>query len=77
LYCVSYHGEDFVWLSPGYEYNFTDMPIHLILGTDTWFSFLEAQRGRDPDMKDFGHLLIKSRTSAQSFAEEAKTCLLY
>ncbi len=43
-FCSVYHAEDFQWSKPGYEYNFVDEPIHLILGEQDVCEFLNQNR---------------------------------
>ncbi|NBO39347.1 DUF1343 domain-containing protein [bacterium] len=70
----------FQWKGPGYEYNFTDPPVHLVLGDSRWREFFETLRGtpwsntlkaRLLDMLDW------SEKDAASFAESASKYHIY
>jgi uncharacterized protein YbbC (DUF1343 family) len=56
------HPKDVCWRDPGYEYNNTDNPIHLIYGTTKWFELFESIR--------------KGRKSAQGVVEDVNLLLL-
>ncbi len=46
FFVISTRAKDFKWRAPqeGYEYNFTDPPLLLILGDDRWWECLEGLR---------------------------------
>ena len=46
-----YLGEDFEWLNPPYEYNYTQMPIDIINGTDLLRHWVESDKSLDALIK--------------------------
>ena len=67
-YCYVFHGEHFQWAKPGYEYNFDQLPIHLILGNDSFYQFLESQ----PRSDDFGVFFSKFKEFVRQLDDEAQ-----
>ena len=76
------HPEAFQWKEPGYEYNFAEYPVDLILGTGHWRTLLDGLRGNPPDWRDqVAHGLAESHRSAtvwwQRLVETHPEVLLY
>jgi len=72
--------KDFNWKAPGYEYNFTDPPVHLVLGHSKWKSFFDSIKGTpwNPTVQDsLIELLQWSEASAQEFELTFENCHLY
>lgn len=69
----------FSWRAPGYEYNFEDAPIDLILGDRRWRLALDALKGSSSASawEDLVALLAESRVSAQLFAERSESVWIY
>jgi len=65
-----YHDEGFDWREGPYEYEFKEMPIHLLLGSRELREALEAGAGLDA---------LRERWCAvdAGFMEERKNCLIY
>lgn len=80
-FCAAAHGSDFKWREPGYEYNYTDNPILLILGHSKWLDFFERTRGVDlsdrQNKKELAELFEWSHNDAQTFAEKTRFAHLY
>ncbi len=75
-YCNSYQKSEFNWAKPGYEYNYTDLPINLIYGTDRWLNYFNSLN------KNFNFDLLKqelilSKNSAQDFMNQVEDHLIY
>lgn len=71
----------FEWKKPGYEYNYKDSPILLILGSERWRELLpehpqSAPKGTAAEAK-MNELLLWSHHEAQKFAEEMKAFHIY
>ncbi len=56
FFVISTRAKDFKWRAPkeGYEYNFTDPPLLLILGDDRWWECLEGLRLQLVSLADSG-----------------------
>lgn len=79
-YCNLFHSDSFKWSSPGYEYNFTDMPIHLIFGTSVLSDFLSGLVSKLSDGNSFDKfisLVENLDKEAQVFASSAKPYFIY
>jgi uncharacterized protein YbbC (DUF1343 family) len=77
---VARHEQAFDWKAPGYEYNFTDPPLNLIYGDDTWLTHFESLRGRGfgPEVLEATHkLLILADAQAQEFARKSAFAHIY
>ena len=63
-----YLGEDFQWLNPPYEYNYTQMPIDIINGTDVLRHWVEKK----------GHLeTLIHLENLESYIAQSNTVKLY
>lgn len=72
--------EKFQWKGPGYEYNFKDPPVHLVLGDSRWKDFFGTCSGSpwsERKFSDLTDMLRWSEQSAQSFEEMASSFHLY
>jgi hypothetical protein len=83
LYCVQ-HSAALQWRSPsvGYEYNFTDPPVLLILGSERWRELLPlsaagAIPSHQPTAEKMDELLQWSHKEAMAWAAEHKDVHLY
>lgn len=71
---------DFDWKAPGYEYNFTDPPVHLVLGHSQWKSFLDSIKGstwNSSVQNSLIELLHWSEDDAQKFELTYENCHIY
>jgi uncharacterized protein YbbC (DUF1343 family) len=85
-FCNEFHKNEFKWTDPGYEYNFTDLPINLILGSDNLLNLFE-QLERNSNFSEkaieknsiekLSVFLQKQDSEAQIFAEKVKNCFIY
>lgn len=75
-FCNIYHKETFKWSDPGYEYNYTDLPINLIYGTDRWLNYFN-ELSADWDLTLLKEQLAISYKSAQNFINEVEELLIY
>jgi uncharacterized protein YbbC (DUF1343 family) len=75
-YCSIYQKNEFKWANPGYEYNYKDLPINLILGTDMWFEYFENVNTNN-SLKTLEKTIKKSNKDAQSFIETMEPMLIY
>lgn len=76
-FCKTHHASDFQWASPGYEYNFTQMPIDLILGDNGLRQLLD---GSESDQKKFQKLknyVFQGTAQAQKFYTEGEKYFIY
>ena len=73
-YCNLFHKEDFHWTTQKYEYNFSDLPINLILGTDAWEKMFTFTDKNCDNLKD---MLIVSDKDAQNFAQNNQDIFIY
>jgi len=73
-FCNSFHKDKFVWSTQTYEYNFSDLPIHLILGTDKWTSMFASHTDTGNKLQD---MLALSQKEAHSFAERTQAFHIY
>lgn len=76
FYCCKYHSNDFKWANPGYEYNYEDLPINLILGTDKWFNFFSNINNKN-SLENLKENLINSNKDSQSFMKIMEPLLIY
>jgi uncharacterized protein YbbC (DUF1343 family) len=77
-YQLVFHSSFFKWKEPGYEYNFTDLPINLILGNTKWHQTWEKHKDCESDMINaISRLLEVSKAESQQFATTFKTIHLY
>jgi uncharacterized protein YbbC (DUF1343 family) len=70
----------FRWKDPGYEYNFTDPPVHLVLGDSRWRDFFETCRGSawSPEKQDRLIEMLKwSENDAMRFEETSTAYHIY
>ena len=73
-------GAKLSWREVGYEYNFKDNPLDLILGHKDWRESLEKliqEPDSESNWKQITDLLQTSSQQAQSFAERSKRLFLY
>lgn len=79
--CVAEHGTHFKWREPGYEYNYKDNPILLILGDEFWLNHFESVRGKglndSTEVARLSEILGKCDVDAQKFAEATAFTHLY
>ena len=87
-FCNLYHPNDFKWSAPGYEYNFKDLPIHLIFGSakfSDFFDQMEKREGQDFSssltdrnyLDKFNNLVENLEEEAQTFAEKSMDYFIY
>ncbi|MES2616075.1 MAG: DUF1343 domain-containing protein [Bdellovibrionota bacterium] len=88
-FCNVFHVNDFKWSEPGYEYNFKDLPINLILGDDGFSNLFKNSQvkrtGQDLTrslndekyMEKFTNLVKISEEESQTFTEEAVNYFIY
>lgn len=72
--------EDFEWKEPGYEYNFEDPPVHLVLGNSNWKSFFDSIKGSGwkASVQDaLIELLRWSEAEAKQFELANESCHIY
>ncbi len=73
-------GQALQWREKGYEYNFSDNPLDLILGTSAWRRSLETLRD-DASSKqawsELRELLHRAQSEAQAFAESCENLSIY
>jgi len=72
--------QSFEWKGPGYEYNFIDPPVHLVLGESRWQSFFDSLKGKSWNNRlqlDLVDLLKWSEKDAQLFEEASTFTHLY
>ncbi|MEN9810549.1 MAG: hypothetical protein RLZZ488_2116 [Pseudomonadota bacterium] len=70
----------FEWKGPGYEYNFKDPPVHLVLGDHRWKEFIDSLRGKgwsENVRSGLIDMLRWSEKDAQHFEEKAAAAHLY
>ena len=80
IYCQLNQIADFKWAKPGYEYNFTEAPINLILGSrelSDFFSQIHKITEIKKGLEEFDHLMTKLDKEGQAFCEKAKNCFIY
>jgi uncharacterized protein YbbC (DUF1343 family) len=80
LAAASAEYEKFQWKGPGYEYNFKDPPVNLVLGDQRWKEFFETCAGRawsERTSKEVIDMLRWSEMDAQSFEEMASSFHIY
>lgn len=75
-YCSKYQSKDFAWAKPGYEYNYEDLPINLILGTEKWIQFF-SEKMTDNSLKELKNHLNESNENGQTFMKEMEPLLIY
>lgn len=79
-FCLSQHAKDFQWKTPGYEYNFTDMPLLLILGDERWRILFESLRN-EPNLERVAakvdETLEWAYNDAQTFSRDTQSMHLY
>ena len=75
-YCSKYQSNDFAWAKPGYEYNYEDLPINLILGTEKWIQFF-SEKMTDNSLKELKNHLNESNENGQTFMKEMEPLLIY
>jgi uncharacterized protein YbbC (DUF1343 family) len=75
-FCNKYHSKEFQWLKHGYEYNFKDLPIHLILGNEKWLKIFEKSRIKD-NFEEFKIMLHNSQKESQIFFDKVKPFFIY
>eukprot|EP01100_Stratorugosa_tubuloviscum_P010472 TRINITY_DN44_c3_g1_i1.p1 TRINITY_DN44_c3_g1~~TRINITY_DN44_c3_g1_i1.p1 ORF type:complete len:469 (-),score=178.99 TRINITY_DN44_c3_g1_i1:5-1366(-) len=90
-FCCKNHANQFKWNEPGYEYNYKDNPMLLVLGSEKWFNFfqkvqmnaLKLEEQNEQLMNDIDEIqelyeLIQwSYNSAIQFAEQSIFAHLY
>lgn len=77
---IALHPEQFAWEKPGYEYNFRDPPILLILGHDRWTALFERARTHGWSTETQAALdesLAWADGEAQAFARETEAFAIY
>lgn len=73
-YCNFAHKNDFQWTTQEYEYNTSDLPIHLILGTDNWQKMFTNP---DKNCDSLKEMLDLSHQDAQTFIKNNQDILIY
>ena len=73
-YCSLEHKNDFEWSTQEYEYNFKDLPINLILGTDKWEKIFSSLQKNCHTLKE---MLNSSHQEAQNFIKQNQGILIY
>lgn len=76
FYCCKYHPNDFKWTPPGYEYNYKDLPIHLILGSDKWYNYFESIKEKS-SLDELKSKIFDSNKEAQIFIKNMEPLLIY
>lgn len=79
-YACAHHSQNFKWKDPGYEYNYKDNPILLILGQEKWLTYFESLRlnGWNAEaLQTLNDYLSVASLDAQKFAEATIGCHLY
>jgi len=80
LFCALHHPRHFAWRLPsqGYEYNFKDYAINLILGTDRWKQFIDEVKDRalvlDDAKSDTSQAMPTDDASNKTQASSAADC---
>ncbi|NBW83610.1 hypothetical protein EBR21_17830, partial [bacterium] len=72
--------QKFEWKGPGYEYNFTDPPVNLVLGDQRWMDFINSLKGRrwSHDLKtSLFDMLNWSEKDARTFEESSTFAHIY
>jgi uncharacterized protein YbbC (DUF1343 family) len=70
----------FEWKGPGYEYNFTDPPVNLVLGDQRWMEFINSLKGHPWDNKAKSALIDMlnwSEKDALAFEESSSFAHIY
>lgn len=70
----------FQWKGPGYEYNFTDPPVHLVLGHHRWKEFFDSIKEKSWSSQiqsELVDMLRWSENDAKVFEEKAAFAHLY
>lgn len=75
-YCNAFEKENFCWANPGYEYNYTDLPINLIYGTDRWLNYF-SELNKSVNIESLREQLTFSQVSAQNFMNEVEDLFIY
>jgi uncharacterized protein YbbC (DUF1343 family) len=71
---------EFEWKAPGYEYNYTDAPVHLVLGHENWKELFDGIVGAgvsQKEQKKVHNLLQWAAEEANNFAEKSKAFHIY
>lgn len=76
-YLNKYHQNEFKWSEPGYEYNYEDMPINLILGQDKWLNLFTNKENQDLSIDKLKKYILDSNLDAQSFMNKMEPLLIY
>ena len=77
---IAHHPEEFRWKEPGYEYNFKDPPILLILGHENWMTVFERIRAQGLTSQTRAELDAALRLAdeqAQTFARSSEFAHIY
>ncbi len=78
--CIDQGGEKFQWKAPGYEYNYTDSPLLLILGDKKWLDLFDGIKNNGLNLAFRAKLdetLQWAYNDAQLFALESQFSHLY
>lgn len=73
-YCSKFQSSEFHWAKPGYEYNYEDLPINLILGTEKWIKFFAKQKHNINELSTY---IKDSNKDGHSFMKEMEPLLIY
>ena len=76
FYCSKFQKNDFKWATPGYEYNYEDHPINLILGTDKWIDFFNNLDDKN-DIEQLKISIQNANKDAQTFMKITEPLLIY
>lgn len=79
-YACAHHASEFMWKAPGYEYNYKDNPILLILGQEKWLTYFERLRQTGwskATLCTMNEYLGHASLDAQKFAEATVSSHLY
>ncbi|KAB8030017.1 DUF1343 domain-containing protein [Fluviispira multicolorata] len=75
-FCCNAHPKDFKWASPGYEYNFKDLPVNLILGKEEWYDHFETAKSQS-NSENLKILFKAIKEEELSFMKDLSKYLIY
>ncbi|BBH53597.1 exo-beta-N-acetylmuramidase NamZ family protein [Fluviispira sanaruensis] len=75
-FCCHAHPKDFKWSAPGYEYNFKDLPINLILGKEQWYDHFENAKSQS-NSENLKTLLETTKQDEFGFMKDLSRFLIY
>ncbi|WP_186646819.1 DUF1343 domain-containing protein [Fluviispira vulneris] len=75
-FCCYAHPKEFKWSAPGYEYNFKDLPINLILGNEQWYDHFENAKLKS-NSENLKTLLETMKQDENRFMKDVSRFLIY